>query len=174
MPTSPNMNAMQLDIEGALESTLARMSPERPSTPEGQLLQEHDFDDRELCSFTPGYETPSRLPRTKRQPFAPMQSTPKSKYTSIEEGLPSEIEPLSIKKKTLTTRPFIKDSRLARPNERIMLPTLQKTDSYSSLAETPNFSTKDELGFTTDLVHVTETTREDVSFHTYTTLRNPG
>ena len=98
-PGSPSMNAMEIDIEGALESTLARMSPDRPSTPQDLSFSDEEFDAPR--SSTPIHETPSRIPRSARRTLAGMDSSPKGKTGNVVAEAPS-IVPLTIKKKALT------------------------------------------------------------------------
>ncbi|EJD01616.1 uncharacterized protein FOMMEDRAFT_126677 [Fomitiporia mediterranea MF3/22] len=144
-----------------------RMSPERPRTPEDEELLENTFDDQEMFTSTMIHEATSRIPRSNRQPYVPLQSTPKGKSTNATDETPG-IVPLSIKKKALPTpsarRPFVKDSPLTNPNSRIgdNHAALQRMDSCNSVSEADVSSMKEDLAFSRDLVRVAETTREDL------------
>ncbi|KAL5487604.1 hypothetical protein ACEPAI_5712 [Sanghuangporus weigelae] len=169
-PSSPAINSMELDIEGALESTLARMSPERPSTPEDLRLSDCDFEEREIRSSTPVREVPSRIPRGTRRLLGSIESAPADKHEKAGAKPPS-IVPLTIKKKALSgaktpassrqgpvigSSPSIKSSSGSEgPRERAYS-TRQRADSCISVPEA------ESLGEPNDFVQLTKRTREDL------------
>ncbi|KAL5529987.1 hypothetical protein ACEPAF_6244 [Sanghuangporus sanghuang] len=169
-PSSPVINAMELDIEGALESTLARMSPERPSTTEDLRLSDCDFEEREIRSSTPIREVPSRIPRGTRRLLGTIESAPADKHEKAGAKPPS-IVPLTIKKKALSgaktlastrqgpvigSSPSVKsNSGSEGPRERAYS-TRQRADSCMSVPEA------ESAGEPNDFVQLTKRTREDL------------
>lgn len=168
-PISPTMQAIQLDIDGALESTLANIPPHRSRTP-GQEATE----DADPYSDAPG--TPSRLPRSRRQPFIPTgnaDATPKNTIppSSGPKSI-NGIEPLSIKKKISNATPasarrsYARDSPLAKHRDPKAINKQQSASPHKILEPTMSGSStldteQDSLPY--QLVHLAETTKEDVS-----------
>lgn len=155
VPTSPTINAMQLDIEDALESTLASMSPVKQ--PLSEIMDPPDLSLDDQCRPLP--KTPTQLSRSTRIPFSPMEQTPKNKESS------TGIVPLSIKKKTLTApnSPLLppnaspngySNKRARSPDEEIRTPLPRPIVEFRSLP-VPE-------GFNTNLVRTAESTKDDV------------
>lgn len=168
-PTSPTMHAIQLDIDGALESTLAQISPQRPRTP---IHLPQISDDSYSDSMPP--ETPSQLPRSQRHPFIPSRNTditPKNtNVLNTASKTVNGIEPLSIKKKTSNATPasirrsYGKDSPLAKRSTKMA----DKESPPISIRKPEPIVTGSELNGRTSselsrsLLQFSETTKEDV------------
>ncbi|KAI5117382.1 hypothetical protein M0805_009072 [Coniferiporia weirii] len=171
--TSPTIASMHLDIE----STLADMSPERRPAPDLQPALPISGDEGVGRPSLPVPVTPSQIPRSKRQPFLSMESTPKNATVDTEVSKSAAIEPLSIKKKVSTAthaiptpsstrKTYAKDSPLTRRSltmedkHPLPPPSLRRVDSISASSMNDGTTTSDEL--TQNLICLAETTREDI------------
>ncbi|KAH8118741.1 RhoGEF domain-containing protein [Phellopilus nigrolimitatus] len=183
-PTSPTMHSIQLDIDGALESTLSNITPLRPRTPDLRPAQSKVEPRHENGKEDPSISmpvTPSQLPRSKRQLFAAsdiLESTPKGR-TANAGATSVAVEPLSIKKKTSTgptfatptpsstRKTYAKDSPLTKRSLKVedkhasSPPMLRKVESLSTGSSlTGSSPVPDE--FPQNLIRLSETTREDL------------
>ncbi|THH05620.1 hypothetical protein EW145_g4663 [Phellinidium pouzarii] len=168
--TSPTISSMHLDIE----STLADMSPERPAAPE---LRPTFGDEDEGQHSLPLLTTSSQLPRSKRQPFVAIQSTPKKDVVNTEVSKSTATAPLSVVKKGLTgpthaiptpsstRKSYAKDSPLRKrayleDRHASPPPMLRRVESNSASSMSEKAPASDEPP--PDLIYLAATTREDL------------
>lgn len=170
-PTSPILQSIQLDLDGALEVSLMDVSSLRMQTTAQPLISA----EQENQAFAS-----SQIPRSRRQPLAPTgntEMTPRGAEPSNGIKLPGGIEPLSIKKKNSTStshgtpnsarKSYVKDSALTRRTSKIDGRHASSTTPIQKIVPlTTSSSSKDmpSCELPDKVLLLTETTKEDVSF----------
>jgi protein ECT2 len=143
-----------MDVDLALETTLVNIS--QPPV-------------------THHYNTPSQLPRSKRQPFLPTGNTDATpKLANGTSATPTSVQPLSIKKKTSirsstvgtptpVRRAHVRNSPLARTGGRIASPRRVSPQVRSTRTNASSHGSA-RGGVTDRAFQLLQTSREDVSY----------